>query len=92
MLAVTAITTLLGTVASMIPGLSTAVAIGNVIKTVADIAPVLIQTYQDVAPSVKGVIDALKANPATTAEQLAELEKVSAKVDADWDEAVKNQD
>jgi len=74
------------------PFLTSASIIGTVIKTVAEIAPVAIQTYKDVAPSIKGVINALKENPNTTAQQLDELDAISAKVDADFEEAVKNQD
>ena len=92
MLPLTAITSLLSLLTQVSPMLNSVGVIGKAIKTVAEIALVAIQTYKDVAPSVKGVIDALKENPLTTVEQLNELDAISAKVDADFEEAVKNQD
>lgn len=74
------------------PMLPNSGAVGHVVKTITDLAPVLLQEYEDVAPSITGIVNALKTNPHTTAEQLVDLKAVSAKVDADFDEAVKNQD
>lgn len=74
------------------PMLPNSGAVGKVIKTITDVTPVLLKTYDDVAPSINGVINALKANPHTTEQQFAELDAISAKVDKDFDEAVKNQD
>lgn len=72
------------------PMLPNSGAIGKVIKTITDVTPVLLKTYDDAAPSITGIVNALKANPASTEEQFAALDAISLKVDADFDEAVKN--
>jgi hypothetical protein len=81
--------TVLGQIASLTSQTSV---IGDIIKTVAEVAPVIIKTVNDATPSVIGIINALKENPATTEEQLAELDAISAKVDADFEAAVAAQD
>lgn len=72
------------------PMLPNSGAVGKVIKTITTAAPVLLKTYEDAAPSIKGIVNALQANPATTEEQFDALDAISLKVDADFDEAVKN--
>lgn len=72
------------------PMLPNSGAIGKVIKTITDVTPVLLKTYDDAAPSIKGIINALQANPETTETQFTALDAISLKVDADFDEAVKN--
>lgn len=71
------------------PMLPNSGAVGKVIKTITDVTPVLLKTYDDAAPSIKGIINALQANPHTTEEQFVTLDAISLKVDADFDEAVK---
>lgn len=72
------------------PMLPTSGAVGKVIKTITTAAPILLKTYEDAAPSIKGIVNALQANPNTTEEQFAALDAISLQVDKDFDEAVKN--
>lgn len=47
--------------------------IGNIIETLVGLIPTLVQTFKDAVPAVKGIIAALSANPAATADQLVTL-------------------
>lgn len=61
--------------------------IAKIIEALTEIIPVAIKEYQALVPMVKGVIAALSANPATTADQLATLQAIDKQTDADFDAA-----
>lgn len=61
--------------------------IGKIIAAMTDIVPVVMQEYRDLVPIVRNIITALKADPATSADQLAELEAMEAQWDAEFDAA-----
>ena len=61
--------------------------ITEIIATLTSLVPTLVKEYQDLVPIVKNIIAALSANPASTADQLATLAELDAKVDADFEAA-----
>ena len=61
--------------------------ITSIINALVGLIPTLVQEYEDLVPIVKNIIAALSANPATTADQLATLQQLDAKVDADFEAA-----
>lgn len=81
---VTALLTLLQTIAPAVAGSG---AIGSVIKTITELMPVLVDEFQDVLPSVKNIIEALRENGDITDEQWDELDKVEAAIDKAFDDA-----
>lgn len=83
--AITALLALLGQLIPAISGDSTL--ISNIINALIQIIPVLVKEVQDVAPMVKNIIAALKNDPATTADQLAQLETLDAQVDQAFEAA-----
>lgn len=74
---------LLSTVAPQLTG----GAVGQAIQLLAVAVPAAITTAKDLMPIIKVSIDAIRGNPATTPEQLAELDAIEAKIDADYDAA-----
>lgn len=62
--------------------------IGSIISTLTTLIPTLVQEYKDLVTPVKNIIGALSANPAATADQVATLQALDAKVDADFETAV----
>ncbi len=62
-------------------------AIAKIVATLIDIIPVVIQTARDVVPAIKNIIAALSANPATTEEQLKQLQALDAQVDQAFEAA-----
>jgi hypothetical protein len=61
--------------------------ITSIVNALISLIPTLVQEYEDLVPIVKNIIAALSANPATTADQLATLQTLDAKVDADFEAA-----
>lgn len=61
--------------------------IASIVTTLEAIIPVLIKEYQDVAPMIKNIIDALKGNVAITPEQVTQLETMDAQVDQEFEAA-----
>ena len=80
----TALLSLLTSIASLS---SEAGVIAQIIATLIGLIPTLVQEYKDLVGPVKNIIAALSANPATTADQLATLQELDAKVDADFEAA-----
>lgn len=60
--------------------------IGKVVTTLNDISPLLIDQVEVTYAGVKNIINALGANPATTAEQMEQLKELDRRVDAAWNE------
>lgn len=84
-----AITALVGLLQTAAPFLGTASSIGKVISVLVEILPVLAKEINDVKPMVANIISALRANPATTADQLSALDTLEARIDAEFDAAAK---
>jgi hypothetical protein len=61
--------------------------ITSIINALIQLIPTLVKEYEDLVPIVKNIIASLSANPATTADQLATLQTLDAKVDADFEAA-----
>lgn len=61
--------------------------VGSIITILAEAAPLAVKAAQDVAPMVKNIIAALKANGAVTPEQWAALDALEKQIDADFDAA-----
>jgi|SRR6478752_584797 len=63
-------------------------AIQNGIALLSGLVPVLVKEYRDVLPYVQNIITVLKSSDKITDAQMADLEAMEAKLDADWDAAV----
>lgn len=59
----------------------------QILNTLVAVVPVLVKEYIDLLPAVKNIIAALKADPATTAEQMAALEALDQQVDQAFEAA-----
>lgn len=82
---ITAVVTLLTTLLPLVTGNSSA--IGSVITTLIQLIPAIEQEVAAVIPPIKAIIAALSADPATTADQLAALQKLDADCDAAFEAA-----
>lgn len=78
---------LLSGIELLIPLIPGGAAIEPVVKIITKIVPVIIQEAQDLMPVVKNIIATLKADAATTEEQLATLAELEAIIDAAFDQA-----
>ncbi len=83
----TIIPAILALLQSIIPSLSSASAITQIIATLTSIIPVIVKEVQDVVPMVKNIIAALKSNDVITPEQMTALEALDAQCDADFETA-----
>lgn len=85
---ITAVTSVLGLIGQILPliGGSNSAAIGSIIKTLTDIAPLVTDQIGATYTGVKNIIESIGAHPATTSEQMASLEAFDKQVDAAWDE------
>jgi hypothetical protein len=86
-LVVTTVTNVLGLIEEMLPliGGSNSSAIGNVIKTLTDLAPLVTDQIGATYTGVRNIIDSIGAHPATTDEQVTALDAFSKTVDDAWD-------
>lgn len=74
-------------------GTSTAAStITSIITALTNLIPLIVDEVETVVPAIKNIIAALSANPATTADQLAQLKTLDAQVDAAFEEAAKDTD
>lgn len=71
---------------------STATQIGSVIATLTNLLPLVINEIDTVGPAIKNIISALQANPATTADQLAQLQALDKQCDDAFDAAAADTD
>lgn len=76
---------LVGRIVPLIPG-NNSKAIGEVITTVTDAAPLIIDQIGSTYTGVKNIIAAIGEHPATTEEQLASLREFNKQVDDAWNE------
>ena len=82
------ITALLGILAKIVPAVAgQAGPIGVIIGELVQALPVIVPAGVDAISQVKDLIDALKADPATTDAQLAQLEEADAVVDKAFEDA-----
>lgn len=84
---VTAVTAVLSLVGQLLPliGGNNSQAIGGIIKTLTDIAPLITNQIGVTYTGVKNIIDALGSHPAATADQLVALAALDKQVDDAWD-------
>lgn len=82
-----AIVALLSVIAQIAPTLGAGSTITTIISTLVNLIPTLVKEVQDVAPLVQNIIDALRNNSAITPEQLAALDALEAKADAEFEAA-----
>lgn len=78
---------LLGLLQTIAPSVAGSGAVGKIVTTLTQLVPVLVDQYKDVLPSVKNIIEALKANGDITDQQWDELDAVEAVIDAAFDKA-----
>jgi len=89
---VSAVLTLLEQILPLLGAGSTATQVASIIQTLVSLLPLVINEIQQVAPAIKNIIAALSANPAATADQLAQLQALDAQVDAAFDQAASDTD
>lgn len=84
---VTAVSGVLGLIGQILPlvGVGNSAAIGGIIKTLTDIAPLVTDQIGTTYTGVKNIIDSLSEHPATTSDQLVALKAFDKQVDDAWD-------
>ena len=90
-----AITAMLALIEQMLPligSLFGSTEVTNIITALTGILPLVVQEVATVAPAIKNIIAALSANPATTADQLTQLQALDAQVDAAFEAAASDTD
>lgn len=90
-----AISAILALIEQLLPSIlstSNAALVTNILTALTALLPYIIQEVQTLAEPVKNIIAALQANPAATADQLAELQKLDAQVDAAFEAAAADTD
>lgn len=85
-LIVTAVTGVLSLIAQFLPlvGGSNSAAIGSILKTLTDIAPLITDQIGATYTGVKNIINSIGSHPATTADQLVALAAFDKQVDDAW--------
>lgn len=83
------LTSILALLVDITGAVNSASTVAKIIAVLVDLIPVIVKEVQDVAPAVRNIINALSSNPATTTDQIAELDALSAKVDAAFEDAAK---
>lgn len=81
------IPTALGLLQSVLPVIGAGTQIGKAIALLTQIVPLAIKTAQDVMPTIKNIIAALKSKDGITTEQWNELDKLEQQIDAEFDAA-----
>jgi len=82
---ITQVVTLLSTLLPLVTGNSSAIA--TIIATLIQLIPAVTQEVESLIPPIKAIIAALSADPATTSDQLAALQKLDADCDAAFEAA-----
>ena len=86
---------ILGMLEAILPNLvssGSANVIDTIIKSLITLLPFIVQEISSLVQPVKNIIAALSANPATTEDQLAQLQALDANVDAAFEAAAKDTD
>lgn len=83
---VTAVGSVFGLITQILPlvGVKNTEAIGSIVKTLTDVAPLVTSQVSVTYTGVKNIIASVGAHPATTAEQLASLMEFNKQVDDAW--------
>lgn len=83
----TAVTGVLSLITTILPlvGVKNTEAIGGIVKTLDDIAPLVVSQIGTTYVGVKNIVASLGDHPATTAEQMATLHAFDKKIDDAWD-------
>jgi hypothetical protein len=89
---ITAIITLIEQLLPAITSAGNATLIDSILQALVGMMPFIIQEVQSLAAPVKNIIAALSANPATTADQLAQLQALDTQVDAAFEAAAAQTD
>jgi len=84
---VTAVGGVLSLITQILPlvGVKNTDAIGAIVKTLTDIAPLITNQIGATYTGVKNIIDSVGAHPATTADQMIALKAFDKMVDDAWD-------
>jgi ethanolamine transporter EutH len=61
--------------------------IEKIVASLVAIIPLIVKEAQELVPIVKNIITALKADPSTTAEQVAVLDAMSKRLDQEFEDA-----
>jgi len=85
---ISTLTTILNMILAFIPQITNSKNINAIVAWLVQIEPTLVEFYSEIGPVITNIVAALAANPATTADQLAALKILDAKVDAAFDDAV----
>jgi hypothetical protein len=88
-----AIQAVLGLINHLLPSIlgSNAQLIENIISVLSNMLPYILAEVESLYEPVKNIIAALSANPATTADQLTQLQALDAQVDAAFEAAAAEQ-
>lgn len=79
--------TILQIILSIAGSVSNSTTIDNIIKTLSQFLPILLQEAEDLIPVVDQIIDLLKGNNNLTDEQIANVEALNKKSDDDFEDA-----
>ena len=84
---VTVVSGVLGLIAQLLPlvGVNNSAAIGGIIKTLTDMAPLITSQIGSTYTGVKNIIAAIGDHPATTADQMIALKSFDKITDDAWD-------
>lgn len=84
---VTTVGNVLGLITQILPlvGVKNTEAIGGIVKTITDMAPLVTDQISATYTGVKNIIASVSKHPATTEEQLASLRAFNKQVDEAWD-------
>lgn len=81
------IASVLQAVQAMLPSATTSAAVQAIIDALVKLVPVVVQFAPKLVADIKVIIDVLTSNPAALPGQVANLQKLSAQSDADFDAA-----
>src|SRR5690242_9487080 len=81
------VTSILALLQSFLPLIASSENIAKIIVTLIQIIPIVVKEAQDLVQPIKNIIAALKMDPNATVQQIADLEALDAKVDADFEAA-----
>lgn len=89
---ITAVISMLSQLLPLITSSANAQIIDSILNALSGMMPFIVQEIEALIGPVKNIIQALSANPATTAEQLASLQQLDQQVDAAFEAAAVDTD
>src|ERR1700752_2366100 len=84
----TVFSSILQTLLSLIPSITSSATINQIIAQLINISPIAIQEAQDVVPLIRNIITALSSSGSVTTDQLTALKALDAQLDASYDAAL----